>query len=95
MPEKKSKFRSSGSRKSAKRSSRSSTKFIPNLTQINDAAAELPDPDIWPESNYQCPLEVDGKQRSIEFTLKSINRGKEQAPRWIYEGKVLIRKRDV
>lgn len=92
MPPKKSSTRSIDSRKS---SSRSSVKFIPNLTQINEAAKELPDPDIWPEPSYLCPLEVDGKQRSIEFSLKTINRGKERAPRWIYEGKILVRKRDV
>jgi hypothetical protein len=70
-------------------------KFIPNLTQLNEASAELPDPEIWPENNYQCPIEVDGRQRNIEFALKQIRRGQELASRWIYEGKILIRKRDV
>lgn len=95
MPPKPSKPCSSGSKKSSRQSSRASTKFIPNLSQINEAAKELPDPDLWPEPSYQCPLEVNGKQRSVEFSLKPIHRGKEQAPRWIYEGKILIRKRDV
>jgi hypothetical protein len=95
MPPKKSSTRSKDPRKSARRSSRSPAKFIPNLKQINEAAKELPDPDIWPEPNYLCPLEADGQPRSIEFSLKSITRGKEKAPRWIYEGKILVRKRDV
>jgi hypothetical protein len=94
MPLKKSSSRSDSSRKSTPCSSGSSIKFIPNLTQLTEASKELPDPELWPQSSYQCPLEVDGKQRSIEFALKSISRGKKQTPRWIYEGKVLVRKRD-
>jgi len=94
MPPHKSSSLSSGSQKRTKNSARSATKFIPNLKQLNEASKELPDPDIWPEKTYRCPVEVDGKQCTIEFTLKSINRGKKQAIRWIYEGKVLIRKRD-
>ncbi|MGZ0654248.1 hypothetical protein ACWPKO_00090 [Coraliomargarita sp. W4R53] len=94
MPLKQSSSRSSSTRKSTKTRSRGATKFIPNLKQLNDATLELPDPDLWPEKTYLCPLEVDGKQRTIEFLLKPINRGKTQAPRWIYEGRVLIRKRD-
>lgn len=95
MPPAKSSSHSSDSRRTAARASRGPVKFIPNLKQINEAANELPDPDLWPEPTYICPVEVDGKQRSIEFTLKSINRGTAQAQRWIYEGKVLIRKRDI
>ena len=67
---------------------------MPNLKQLNEATKELPDPDLWPEEIYQCPLEVDGKLQAIEFSLIQITRGKEQTPRWVYEGKLLIRKRD-
>ena len=94
MPPQKTNSHASSARKSSNSSSRSATKFIPNLKQLNDAAGELPDPDLWPEKTYQCPIEVDGKQRTIDFSLKSINRGKTQAARWTYEGRVLIRKRD-
>jgi hypothetical protein len=94
MPSKPVSSHSSSSRKKTTSRSRSSIKFIPNLKQLNDAAGELPDPDLWPEETYLCPLEVDGKQRTIEFSLKSINRGKSHAPRWTYEGRILIRKRD-
>jgi hypothetical protein len=85
-------------RKSSSRSANrpsSGPKFIPNLTQINEASAELPDPEIWPEASYKCPIEVDGRQRHLEFALKQISRGSELASRWIYEGKILIRKRDL
>jgi hypothetical protein len=95
MPLQKSIISSPSSGKREKNSPRSANKFIPNLTQLNEASKDLPTPDIWPEKTYKCPIEVDGKQRTIEFSLKSVNRGKKQAPRWIYQGKVLIRKRDI
>ena len=94
MPSQHDNSQSSSSRSKSKRRSRSTTKFIPNLQQLTNAAAELPDPDLWPEKTYQCPIEIDGKQRTIDFALKSINRGKVLAPRWTYEGRILIRKRD-
>jgi hypothetical protein len=37
---------------------------------------------------------VGNKRRFIEFTRKRITRGSARPYRWIYEGKVLIRKRD-
>ena len=95
MPPKKSSSPSSSSRETSSSGPRSAPRFIPNLKQINEAANELPDPDIWPEATFECPVVVEGKQRSIEFELKSIARGKKHASRWVYEGKVLIRKRDV
>ena len=88
------KDRSSSRSTRASMSRRQAVKFMPNLKQLNEATKELPDPDLWPEKTYCCPLEVDGKQRTIEFTLKRITRGKERTPRWVYEGKLLIRKRD-
>ena len=95
MPSEKSHSKSSGSHRSSRKSSRSSIKFIPNLTQIEDAAKELPDPEVWPEESYTCLVEAEGKQRKIEFAIKTITRGSKKTPRWIYEGKILIRKRDV
>ncbi|WPJ95863.1 hypothetical protein SH580_20825 [Coraliomargarita algicola] len=94
MPSKPVSSPASSTRQKTKNRSRSSAKFIPNLQQLNDAATELPDPDLWPEKTYQCPIQIDGKQRTIEFSLKSINRGKVLTPRWTYEGRILIRKRD-
>ena len=76
-------------------STRSSAKFMPNLKQLESAARELPDPEIWPEENFTCPVEVEGERREIEFVIKIITRGSKKAPRWVYEGKLLIRKRDV
>ena len=70
-------------------------KFIPNLTQLGDATKELPDAEIWPEATCICPIEVNGRQKTIEFTRKKVTRGSERPYRWVYEGKVLIRNRDV
>lgn len=94
MFSKKSQSKSSSSKRNSRGSSHSSPKFMPNLTQIEDAAKELPDPEIWPEESFTCPVEVDGKRRKIEFVIKTITRGSKKTPRWVYEGKVLIRKRD-
>ncbi|MDP4611300.1 MAG: hypothetical protein NWT02_08945 [Opitutales bacterium] len=88
--------RSSRSSSSRTKSSRSSSaKFIPNLTQINTAAKDLPDPEIWPEDTFLCPVMVNEKQKAVEFSRIQITRGSTRPYRWIYEGKVLIRNRDV
>ena len=68
---------------------------MPSLSHLKEAAKELPEPDIWPEDSYLVPVSVGSKQQTIKFTRKSINRGKEQAARWVYEGKVMIRNRDI
>jgi len=77
-----------------KKKNRSNSKFIPNLSQLNQATKELPDPEAWTETNYLHPLIVNEKPKAIEFTRKRVNRGSTRPYRWIYEGKVLIRNRD-
>lgn len=89
-----SKSNHSSSSNSSK-SKRKSTKFVPNLAQLNTATKELPDAELWPNDNFLCPILVDKKQKTIEFTRKQITRGSAKPYRWIYEGKVLIRNRDV
>ena len=80
---------------SASKFKRKSPKFIPNLSQLRAATKDLPDAELWPDDSYVCPVKVDNKQKTIEFTRKQITRGKERPYRWVYEGKVLIRNRDV
>ena len=65
------------------------------MTQLQEALKDLPDPELWSENTCSCPILVEKKQKFIEFTRKRINRGSSRPYRWIYEGKVLIRKRDV
>ena len=71
-----------------------SSKFIPNMAQLQQAIEDLPDPESWSEKTYVCTILVEKKQRLLEFTRKRINRGEESPYRWVYQGRVLIRKRD-
>ncbi len=65
------------------------------MTQLQELLKDLPDPELWSEKTCSCSILVDKKQKFIEFTRKRINRGSSRPYRWIYEGKILIRKRDV
>lgn len=93
MPETSSTGRSS--RSGSSRSKRSGPKFIPNLTQLQEATLNLPDAQDWDDDSYSCNITVSGKQKLIKFTRKQITRGSSKTYRWIYEGKVLIRNRDI
>jgi hypothetical protein len=64
------------------------------MTQLQQAIKDLPDPEIWSENTCLTAVLVDRKRHFIEFTRKRITRGSARPYRWIYEGKVLIRKRD-
>jgi len=92
-----SKSESSSSRrsKSQSRAKDDELKFTPNLSQLKEATALLPDPNEWAETSYTCCLSVDGTIRLIEFVKKRITRGSTRVSRWMYDGKVLIRKRDI
>ncbi|MGC6424446.1 MAG: hypothetical protein ACON4O_05605 [Lentimonas sp.] len=79
----------------SKKSKSSGTKFIPNLTQLAEATKGLPDAELWPDETCICPIEVDERLRTIEFKRKQITRGSSKPYRWIYEGKILIRNRDI
>ena len=70
------------------------SKFIPNMAQLQQAIKDLPDPELWSEMACVASIQVEKKQKLIEFTRKRINRGSTRPYRWVYEGKVLIRKRD-
>ncbi len=90
-----SKSETSSSRSSQSRQKEEAFKFTPNLSQLREATTLLPDPDEWAETSYTCRLSVDGVIRRIEFVKKRITRGSARVNRWMYEGKVLIRKRDI
>ena len=70
------------------------SKFIPNMAQLQQAIKDLPDPELWSEMTCVASIQVEKQQKLIEFTRKRINRGSTRPYRWVYEGKVLIRKRD-
>lgn len=89
------KSETSSSRSSTSRPKGDELKFTPNLSQLREATTLLPDPAEWAETSYTCRLSVDGTIRRIEFVKKRITRGSARVNRWMYEGKVLIRKRDI
>jgi len=70
------------------------SKFIPNLSQLQDAIDHLPDPEVFEDSSHVCFISVDEVKKPVLFKKYRVNRGNKQPYRWIYEGKVLIRKRD-
>ena len=77
------------------RSQRSeSSKFIPNMAQLQLAIKDLPDPEVWSEMTCVATIQVEKKQKLLEFTRKRIYRGEHSPYRWVYQGRVLIRKRD-
>lgn len=86
--------RSASSSKSSSSRSSKASKFIPNIAQLQQAIKDLPDPELYAADSCTCPVYVDGKNKPIEFTRKRITRGSLRPYRWIYEGKVLIRKQD-
>lgn len=70
-------------------------KFIPNINQVREAMNQLPDPEEWAYTIYVSAISVDGKETPIRFKRLKIQRGSKKTYRWIYEGKILIRNRDV
>jgi hypothetical protein len=69
-------------------------KFIPNLSQLQEAVDQLPNPEEWPEMSYISAVTTNGKEVPVRFKKRHVTRGSKNPFRWIYEGKVLIRKRD-
>ena len=80
---------------SNRREASAPSKFLPNLSQLQEATKELPDPEEWHEDNYIHQLLVNNKRKTLEFVRKRITRGSQRPYRWVYEGRILIRKRDV
>ncbi len=78
-----------------KPSTRALGRFMPNLSQLRQSAKLLPDPEKWPESTYDCTLEVDEEKRTLTFKRLKLRRGSGSSFRWVFEGKVLLRNRDI
>ena len=69
----------------------SNEKFVPHVSQLEEAAKQLPDAELWPEEIYIAILE--GKTRSYELTFRRIpymSRTKKKTFRWAYEGLVRV-----
>ena len=70
------------------------SKFIPNLKQLHQAIADLPDAFDYEEDTFATTLLIGSKVQQLIFTKKPIQRGSKLVHRWIYEGKILIRNQD-
>lgn len=70
------------------------SKFIPNLKQLHQAIADLPDASEYEEDTFTTTILLASKAQQLTFTKKPIQRGSELVYRWIYEGKILIRNQD-
>ncbi|NCG08980.1 MAG: hypothetical protein GWO81_05350 [Verrucomicrobia bacterium] len=64
------------------------------MTQLKEAVDQLPDPEEWPEMSYISAVSATGREAPVRFKKRAVSRGSKKTYRWIYEGKVLIRKRD-
>lgn len=72
----------------------SASKFIPNLKQLHQAIADLPDADTYEEDTFTSTILLPTTAKQITFSRKAIQRGSQLVHRWIYEGKILIRNQD-
>ena len=84
----------SPSRPTSQSKSSQRSRFLPNLNQLTEAIAKLPDPETWPEDTYAHTMDVHGKARTLQFNRIHVSKSDKRVHRWIYEGKVLIRNHD-
>jgi lipoprotein-anchoring transpeptidase ErfK/SrfK len=73
----------------------SGNKFLPNITQVREAMKQLPDPEEWSDSIYISTITIDKKSTPVRFKRLKIQRGSKKTYRWTFEGKMLIRNRDI
>lgn len=67
------------------------TKFLPHVEQLEEAAKQLPDAELWPEDHYNAMLQ--GKSHTYEISFRRIrylSRTKGWTYRWAYEGLVRV-----
>ena len=74
--------------------SKAASKFIPNLKELHQAIADLPNASDYDENTFATTLLIGSKAQQLTFTKKPIQRGSQVVHRWIYEGKILIRNQD-
>ena len=84
----------SGNAPSARRNN-TDGRFLPNLKQLEDAASDLPDPETFAGEQFEYRVRSGGRSEYLVFERTAIQRGARRTFRWVYEGKILIRKRDL
>ena len=69
---------------------------IPSLQQLRRAGRRLPDPKKWTDDLYIVPVGRGSSEMKLRFRHIHFSGGHHEGePRWIYDGKVMIRARDV
>ncbi len=70
--------------------------YIPSIKEIQEASQMLPNPDKWDDEDFTVPLRKHERRVHVGFRkVKYANSSEERSYRWVYEGKVLIRNRDI
>lgn len=75
-----------------------SERFLPSIQQFNHALATLPDPDLWPQDEFRAVVKGnsrDGESQEILFRKIKVSRSSGNTSRWVFEGRMMIRNRDI
>ncbi len=68
-----------------------SERFVPNLKQVEQAAQQLPDAEIWPEDEFLVPLDSHTDRQLTFRRIRFNSRSQGKTYRWVYDGKVLVK----
>ena len=70
-------------------------KFLPTLSQVQEAADLLPDPEKYQEDSYETGTESWKDKYSITFQkVRFLNRNGKKIYRWTYEGRIMVRPKE-
>ena len=70
-------------------------RFLPTLSQVQEAAQSLPDPESYHDDTYETGADDWNNRYSITFKrVRFASRQGKRTYRWIYDGKIMVRHRD-
>ena len=70
-------------------------RFLPTLSQVQEAADQLPDPDHYKTDIYESAPEGWKDKRSLTFSKVTFRtREGKKLHRWVYEGKIMVRSKN-
>ncbi len=71
-------------------------RFLPTLSQVQEAAECLPDPESFKGDTFETGSEDWNDKYSITFKrVRFASRTGQKTYRWVYEGKIMVRRRDI
>jgi hypothetical protein len=66
-------------------------RFLPHIKQIQAAAHELPDAELWPSEEYIVELKGSTNSHLITFRRTAyLSRTRGKTFKWLYEGKMWV-----